>query len=98
MRTYFAGQNGKRIKVGKEVHITFSNARESFYCGPIKPFSMDETIGKLFNRYGYTFCHTDYIGKFKVDEACAFCFILSIGYKYLNSISTRSQPLCSSSS
>src|SRR6266702_5034586 len=121
MRTYFARQNGKRVKVGKEVHITFSNARKSFYCGSIKPFSMNETIGKLFDRYSYTFCHANYIGKFEVDEAHTFCFngcqylftfslilllchghiscfILSIGYKYLNSISTRSQPLCSSSS
>src|SRR6266853_2222976 len=74
LRTYFARQNSKCFEVGKEVHITFSNARKSFYCGSIKPFPMDETIGKLFDRYGYTFCHTDYIGKFKVDEAYIFGF------------------------
>jgi hypothetical protein len=41
---------------------------------------VDETIGKLFDRYGYTFCHTDYIGKFKVDEAYIFGFD---GFQYV---------------
>src|SRR6266516_990191 len=35
---------------------------------------MNETIGKLFDGYGYTFCHAEDIGKFQVDEAYTFGF------------------------
>src|SRR6266704_358642 len=69
LQAHFAWHDGKGIQVREEVHISFSYTRKALYCRSVKPFAMNETIRKLFDRYGHTFCHTDDIGKFEIDEA-----------------------------
>src|SRR5205823_2161778 len=58
---------GRKIRV--KIHIAFSDTREAFQRGAIKPLAVLNTVGELFARNGDALCHSHDICKLQINKA-----------------------------